>query len=75
MSDRWKVRFHVWPYHGVKREPKDYSEPHRGTRNPVVEVTGATFRDAEKAAQDVLAGIRLDERVWNADIDAIEKIN
>lgn len=73
MSDRWKVRFHVYPYFGVKREPASYSEPHQGTKCPEVEVTGGTFREAMLAAQNVLAGIRLDERVHAADIDAIEK--
>ena len=50
MSDRWKVRFHVYPYHGVKREPKDYSEPERGTKNPTVEVSAPSFDAAVRAA-------------------------
>lgn len=73
---RWRCKFHVWPYHGVERSPAKYtldSEPHRGARNPVVELEAEDFRAAETAARNVLAGIRLDERVWQADIDAIEK--
>lgn len=76
--NRWRCKFHISPYSGVVRAPAKYTvdhEPERGARNPTVEVAAENFKGAELAARNVLAGICLDERVWQADITAIEKIN
>lgn len=75
---RWRCKFHVWPYSQVVRSPAKYTienEPNRGAKDPIVYVEAENFSDATRAARNVLAGILLDERVWNADIDALEIVD
>ena len=72
MSESWIAYFYVWPYSGVPRGEAKYLDEHerktRGARDFSLPIEAHGFKAAYERAQDILRGIMLDERVWNAGI-------
>lgn len=70
----YEIRFYIWPYHGVKREPERFNDGNQSVPDPKVRIKASTFADAYETAKNMLTAIRFDGRVWECGISSISAV-
>lgn len=77
MMTRWRIDLTIWPYSQVKRPSEDTKlivreEPMRGAEKAHVFVDADGFREAARMADAVIAGVMLDDRVWQVKLRGLQ---
>lgn len=70
---RYAVKFYIFPYDGVKREPSKFNDGNQSISSPEVHIAASDFREAFELAKAMLVAIKFDGRVWECGISKIEE--
>ncbi|MFT4076455.1 MAG: hypothetical protein QM647_13095 [Asticcacaulis sp.] len=72
--NKFSIRFYVWTYHSVKREVESWHSGNQNLKNPTIEISARDFDEAYVTAKNVITGILMDGRVWQAGIEKVEAV-